>query len=850
MQYKKQFCLTITFLLLLNFSYPRIALSTDGIATDGTLGSAAHVISPPNSVADVEIKQNAGVTVGHNLFHSFSKFNIESGQTVTFKENTVNFLDNVISRVTGGARSEINGILQSTLGGHADFYLISPSGVIFGKDANINVPASFHVSTADELNFKDGFKFKAGLYTENELSAAAPSAFGFLGTSIANNGLLEVNGSNLQAKSEQHIDFTAVNVTVKNNALLSAPNGQIRIAAIHGQNSISIDGALPLPIQTPSERNAGNINIVDLGNEQDTVTGIKTSGDGGGRVALWGNNIIVKNSQVATDNYGPKHASFDQSLVINSNNLRVENSTISSDVLDGDGGNITVNSNSAIDLLNAGIIKGSSFGIGKAGILNIYTKNLTINGANNPKFVTGISSVCSDTCSTEGAAGRINIYADSLDVLDGGLIQTYTVGKGPGGNINIGTNKILINSRGFDLGTGIFASAEQGSVGQAGGIIINTKILNIISDHSLISTTTKSDGNAGKIAITADMIKIDGISDSLPVDQRDTPGIESIADQNSSGEGGNITIKARDIDLIHGGKIAASTLSSGSAGSITIIADKLSLNKGGFISSSSRNSNSSGRTGLIDITAKDSVKLSSGEIRIINEATELDKNAAVNITPGSINIDSHDIQLINSKVTTESKGNVSAGSINLKFTDTLSLDPSLITTEANSGNGGNISIHGGELIRLQNSGIKTSVIGKTGNGGNININADVLLMETGAIQANTNAFGGSGGNINLNFQALIPSGNMLTIGGSKLVFWKPGQFSLNVIQAAAPSGLSGQIQSTAPQLNLSGELANLGPPQFDNSFLSQEYCSLGSGSSLIRLGKGGLLPKARDAWVY
>jgi hypothetical protein len=123
-------------------------------------------------------------------------------------------------------------------------------------------------------------------------------------------------------------------------------------------------------------------------------------------------------------------------------------------------------------------------------------------------------------------------------------------------------------------------------------------------------------------------------------------------------------------------------------------------------------------------------------------------------------------------------------------------------------------------------------------------------METGAIQANTNASGGTGGNIKLTLDALIPSGNMLAIGGTYVIDWQPGQFGFNVIQAAAPSGLSGLIQSSAPQLNLSGQLSNLGAPQFDSGFLSQAYCSLGAGSSLTRLGNGGLKPKGRDAWVY
>ena len=41
---------------------------------------------------------------------------------------------NVISRVTGGDPSDINGTLRSTIQG-ADFYFLNPAGVMFGPNA-------------------------------------------------------------------------------------------------------------------------------------------------------------------------------------------------------------------------------------------------------------------------------------------------------------------------------------------------------------------------------------------------------------------------------------------------------------------------------------------------------------------------------------------------------------------------------------------------------------------------------------------------------------------------------------------------------------------------------------------
>ena len=226
------------------------SFAADGIATDGTVGPPARIFSAPNATTNVVVQQSDGTTVGQNLFHSFSKFNIESGQTVTFTENSPNTLNNVISRVTGGSSSEINGRLRSTPGGHADFYLINPAGVLFGQNARINVPAAFHVSTADELKFQDGGKYSASQPAASTLSAAAPAAFGFLGTSSANNALIDVNGSQLGVRNGKNLDLVAGDIRIENQAYLEALGGGIRLVAMHGNGTASIDKGLPLPEST------------------------------------------------------------------------------------------------------------------------------------------------------------------------------------------------------------------------------------------------------------------------------------------------------------------------------------------------------------------------------------------------------------------------------------------------------------------------------------------------------------------------------------------------------------------------------------------------------------------------
>jgi hypothetical protein len=174
------------------------------------------------------------------------------------------------------------------------------------------------------------------------------------------------------------------------------------------------------------------------------------------------------------------------------------------------------------------------------------------------------------------------------------------------------------------------------------------------------------------------------------------------------------------------------------------------------------------------------------------------------------------------------------------------MDPSAISTSANNGNGGNIVINGGKMFWLQDSAITTSVLGLQGNGGDISIKSDYLIMDSGFIQANTAAQGAKGGLVNVDVGTIIPIGNLLFVGGNSPFKFQPYS-GINVIQAAAPNGVKGQVNISSPQLNLSGTLANLIVQSFDQNVLSRELCAIGDSSSLSQSGKGGLRRRAKDA---
>jgi filamentous hemagglutinin family protein len=148
------------------------------VVTDGLVGPVQSLSGP-----DYLVPHDIGTIVGQDLLHSFQTFSIFQGESATF--TGPDHIANVISRVTGGDVSTIDGILRSQVG-QADFFFINPAGIVFGENAQIDVPAAFHASTEDESRFADGSFFSASDPDGSVLSIAQPEAFGFLSPQPAN----------------------------------------------------------------------------------------------------------------------------------------------------------------------------------------------------------------------------------------------------------------------------------------------------------------------------------------------------------------------------------------------------------------------------------------------------------------------------------------------------------------------------------------------------------------------------------------------------------------------------------------------------------------------------------------
>lgn len=276
---------------------------------------------------------------------------------------------------------------------------------------------------------------------------------------------------------------------------------------------------------------------------------------------------------------------------------------------------------------------------------------------------------------------------------------------------------------------------------------------------------------------------------------RQASGIFS--ETRGSGDAGSISVSAATLEL-NDGRISAFTFAGGHGGTIDLQVGRLTLMAGSQVGSTARDI---GQGGHVTIAAREIVLDAGSEISAISESERLRQSFSADPDVGK------------------------SGTITLTVGDTLRLqNASRITVETAQANAGDIALRGEPLLYIGSGGtITTSAAGGQGNGGDITIGADSVVLQDGQIRAN--AFAGHGGNIR------IATGVFLADPDSR-------------VSASSTLGIAGTVNIQAPVADLSGSLTPL-PQTFINvAELLPARCAArwsgGNVSSLVLGGRDGL----------
>ena len=566
------------------------------ITPDLTLGTT---VTPSGNIFNI----NGGTIKGTNQFHSFGQFNVGTGDIASF--NGPATIQNILSRVTGGTRSEIDGTLRSTISG-ANLFLMNPSGILFGPNAQLDVSGSFHATTADYIGLADGARFNAvPSSADNLLTTAPPSAFGFL---TSNPAPIDVLRGGLDFNTGQ------LNVlNVPDGKTLSLVGGSINLGAAEERdaNGQIVQDARPAYLLAPG----GRINLVSVASSGeaaiDSNGGINVDSFARlGDISIKGGNVVVDGVELLSSSIVDAQEIFVRGgrLVMNDAALFPGFFSTLGVTPAPNGGAIDIKVASDVNLRATGI---DQFLIGFPGGIRTFAGTA---GPGEPGEVPDIR-VQADSVSLSGpvriqsdrfgsgAAADVVITANTVEVRDGASMSVNNFFAGPGGSLTIDAQEVLLSG---DNNPGFTGLAAQSFLSPFySGIPLDPAGPGVPLDPAL----TFADG--GTLTVNA--------AKSLTV----RGGAEITTDSFAFGRAGDIFINAGDMSLSRDGAskgaIASQSILAGNSGNITINATGQITMASGFRVSAT--TGSSGDGGAVDVTAAKGINISGDATGIFSVTT-------------------------------------------------------------------------------------------------------------------------------------------------------------------------------------------------------------------------------------
>jgi len=782
---------------------------------DGSMGSTGSFSG------NFTIPDTVGKSVGSNLFHSFSDFNINAGESATFTGPAS--INNIVSRVTGSNSSTFNGPLNSEIPG-ANFYFLNPNGILFKEGAQINVDGSFYATTSDFVRLGQDGVFYADLGAENSLTSSPPSAFGFLDS---NPGKISLEGTQLvkyftlnqpdgATLSLVGGDITLNQAPTGTTTLLGTPNSTGSFISATGNTVEMVSVASPGEAIPDGDGSYDVSSFDTLGDIEITGGSVVDATD----VYIQGGEFTISDSVIATGFFyvagmapPPVGGSIDVSA---SEEVNFTGSAPLGIEVDPGSGPVTPTQP------DGGPYYSGITAFGGSPIPDdpqSGTPDINITGGNID--MSGFSGIISQRFGPVNA-GDINIKGETVKIRNGSIIANVNFYAGSGddvGNITVEADQLILDGEEDPSGlTGLNSSSFFSPVfgvvdipapfdpfnpaltyGDSGNITLNITGpdgLTVRGGASIISES-RNFGDAGSITVNTSNLLL--TTDGMP--------FGAIASQSAfAGNSGDILINASgNIQIQEGFEITGSTAGTGTGGNI-------SVTSGNTISITGENSGIASATvepppQVSDLLAQqfglgtfDELVAILMDFGLVGPDADLfDAMAALQTmglidlgdpnptagNAGSVSVDATSLEIsgkarITSSTTADGEGGpitITADSLTLSDGAEIRSRSGLVSPatgelDVGSGNGGIITIDvtGNATITGQAddgspSSISTSTQGE-GSGGNISLTAsNVNINDSGSISASSSGIvenAGDAGSITIN------AGNKINLEGGTI----------------------------------------------------------------------------------
>ncbi len=838
------------------------------VIPDGSLGTLVN-----GSASDSCLASTCTITggtlngTGSTLLHSFSQFSLgqpfaPSGAdlpSAVFIDPGVN---DIVVRVTGNTTSLINGAIRASAGSTANLFLVNPSGIQFGPDAQLDLGGAFIGSTAQEILFANGIALPSGEASpanNNLLTVSAPIGLGFLASEPSAPITVQGTGNRLTfGFPDNFVDrqFQQPSVIGPSGPLLLPPISEL---AVQPGSAITL-------IADGVELRGGNLTAM------------------GGQIEIGSvsEGTALLNSDLSVDY---RQISRFSDIILTERSM-LETSASSPGIVRLRGQDISIQGSSAVLAETLPMIPGEIESPSQGGFIDLQAKgDAIVSGFTeepsfpfNPPFHSYLSVDAAPGAT--GSGGTLSIRSLNLSVESGGQVASNTYGNSNAGRLQITVDETFSLSGGSFLGpSGLFATTGQLGRGNSGQITVDAQHL-LMTQGAQILTSNINEGAAGSILINADRVSLIGTGAPLEVPSPDggfqtvvSPTLlQSDMGERSSGLGGDIVINADQVLVAEGAEISTGTSGQGQAGNLNISTQVFEVS--GFSELEGPSSvltsaafGSTGNGGALNINANRLQVLNGAQIatstagtgkagdlvvqgesilvsgRTAQGRSGLFANAIGSVGDGgNLLVTANELALRDGATLSVSNfpsgaaspippGQGAAGDLRVSARAVALSDQALLSADTAAGDRGNITLKTDVLTLRRNSQITTNAT-RSATGGNITIDAAtgfVVAVPDENSDITANAVFGDGGRVDIAAQQVIG------------IQARPALTPLSDVTASSEFGIAGETRLETLNTDIRGQAVPL--PQSTAVPAVAQGCVAngdGSNSQFIQSGRGGI----------